>query len=72
MNQMIAVTTLHGKNFYINPDLIYRIEETPDTTITLIDSKTIVVKEAPEVVVHRIISYRQTIYRQVPQINKNQ
>ncbi|GGI66157.1 flagellar FlbD family protein [Enterococcus alcedinis] len=69
---MIAVTTLHGKNFYINPDLIYRIEETPDTTITLIDSKTIVVKEAPEVVVHRIISYRQTIYRQVPQINKNQ
>lgn len=69
---MIAVTTLHGKNFYINPDLIYRIEETPDTTITLIDSKTIVVKEVPEVVVHRIISYRQTIYRQVPQINKNQ
>lgn len=69
---MIAVTTLHGKNFYINPDLIYRIEETPDTTITLIDSKTIVVKEAPEVVIHRIISYRQTIYRQVPQINKNQ
>lgn len=69
---MIAVTTLHGKNFYINPDLIYRIEETPDTTITLIDSKTIVVKEAPEVVVHRIISYRQTIYRQVPQINQNQ
>ncbi|MEG0293540.1 flagellar FlbD family protein [Enterococcus sp.] len=69
---MIAVTTLHGKNFYINPDLIYRIEETPDTTITLIDSKTLVVKEAPEVVVHRIISYRQTIYRQVPQINKNQ
>lgn len=69
---MITVTTLHGKSFYLNPDLIFRIEETPDTTITLIDSKTIVVKEAPEVVVHRIISYRQAIYRQVPQVNENQ
>lgn len=63
---MIAVTSLHGKKFYLNPDLIFRIEETPDTMITLIDNKTLVVKESSEIVVDRIISYRQAIYRQVP------
>ena len=69
---MISVTAINGKNFYLNPDLIFRIEETPDTMITLIDNKTIIVKEAPEVVVHRIVCYRQAIYRQVPQVNENQ
>ena len=39
---MILVTALNGKPFYLNPTLIYQIEEMPDTLITLTDGKTLV------------------------------
>ncbi len=38
---MILVTALNGKPFYLNPTLIYQIEEMPDTLITLTDGKNI-------------------------------
>lgn len=40
---MILLTALNGREFYLNPELIYRVEEMPDTLITLIDGKTLVV-----------------------------
>jgi flagellar protein FlbD len=58
---MILMTAFNGRTFYLNPDLMYRIEETPDTMITLVDGKTLVVADSAEVVVQRIIEYRQTI-----------
>lgn len=67
---MILLTALNSKNFYLNPDLIYRMDETPDTTITLTDGKTIVVREPAEVVVTKILAYRQAIYREMLQAVK--
>ncbi|GBG94925.1 hypothetical protein LFYK43_13840 [Ligilactobacillus salitolerans] len=59
---MIGLTSLKGKQFYLNPDLIYRIDETPDTVITLTDSKTLVVLETATAVIALIIAYRQKIF----------
>ncbi|KRM62940.1 hypothetical protein FC14_GL001180 [Ligilactobacillus agilis DSM 20509] len=58
------MTSFKGKTFYLNPDLLYRIDETPDTVLTLTDGKNLVVKETASEVVALIITYRQKIYRQ--------
>ena len=61
---MIRLTRFKGKTFYLNPDLLYRIDETPDTVLTLTDGKNLIVKETASEVVDLIIAYRQLIYRQ--------
>ena len=42
---MIDVTRLNGKILTINADLIESVEENPDTVISLINGKKIIVKE---------------------------
>ena len=36
---MIVVTRLNGPRFAVNPDLLQRVESTPDTILTLIDDE---------------------------------
>ncbi|MGX7195974.1 flagellar FlbD family protein [Enterococcus olivae] len=67
---MILVTALNGKDFYLNPDLIYRLEENSDTYITLVDGKTVIVQESVESVVQRIVEYRRQITQ--PIVGKNE
>ena len=67
---MIKVTALNEHSFYLNPDLIYRIETIPDTLITLTDGKTIIVKETPDAVVNAIIIYRRKINQPFEQRTK--
>ena len=67
---MILLTALSSKKFYLNPDLIYRMEETPDTTITLTDGKTLVVQDSAEEVVGAVLEYRRAIYREMLQAVK--
>lgn len=43
---MIVVTRLGGGAFALNQDLIERIAENPDTTITLVDGSTQLVAES--------------------------
>ncbi len=56
---MIICSDLHGRPLYINPDLLERIELTPDTQLVLVNGKRTFVKEKPEVIIERIIAYRQ-------------
>jgi len=56
---MILVTRLNGKSFYVNDELIEFIEETPDTVISLVTDKKIIVTESIDEVVRRIVEYRQ-------------
>lgn len=58
---MILLTRLNGTEFYLNPELIQSVEKTPDTVITLINEKKLVVRESPEVICERYIEYRQRI-----------
>ncbi len=59
---MILLTTLSGSPFYINPDLLFKIEALPDTVMTLVDGKTMRVKESPEEIIKKIIEYKKQIY----------
>jgi flagellar protein FlbD len=56
---MIAVTRLNGAKFYLNAELIQMIEEFPDTHITLVNEKKVVVREPASEVVERIIQYQR-------------
>ena len=60
---MIQLTRLNHVPFYLNPDLVEQIERTPDTVIRLTTGVRFVVEEQPEVVVERIMAYRQRIVR---------
>ncbi|MDX9916853.1 MAG: flagellar FlbD family protein [Gudongella sp.] len=59
---MIGITSISGESFIINCDLIYKIEEKPDTIITLIDGKTIRCRETAEDVVEKIVEFKRSIF----------
>jgi len=58
---MIEVTRLDGKVYWLNPHQIERIELNPDVTMVMLSGQKLVVKEKPEVIIERIISYRRLI-----------
>ena len=51
---MITVTRLNGPAFALNPDLIERVEATPDTVIHLVGGTNYVVVETVEEIVARV------------------
>jgi flagellar protein FlbD len=58
---MIAVTRLNGKQLIVNALIIESIEETPDTMLTLITGKKIMVLEKAPDVVSLVESYLMRI-----------
>lgn len=56
---MIALRRLNGQEFILNSDLIETIEATPDTVITLVNNKKIIVTNSLEEVVRKAIKYKQ-------------
>jgi Uncharacterized protein, possibly involved in motility len=62
---MISVTRLNNSEFFINPDLIETIEETPDTVITLTTGKKIIVCENAETIIGKIIVFRRKIFENI-------
>jgi len=55
---MIVVTRLNRSRFALNPDLIERIQASPDTTIVMVDGATFVVTETMDDVIEKITSFR--------------
>jgi len=55
---VISVTKLNGDEFVINADMIEFIEETPDTVISLISGKKVVVKEKKGDIIRKVIEYK--------------
>jgi flagellar protein FlbD len=58
---VILVHRLRGEPLFVNADLIESVEATPDTVLTLVDGRRLLVDEAPDVVVERVISFRATL-----------
>jgi len=58
---MIDVTRLNGSRLTINADLIETVEENPDTVITLINGKKIIIKEDRQEVKNLVKSYKRDI-----------
>lgn len=52
---------MNGAIYFINPELIQIVEATPDTIITLVSNKKLIVKDTPQEIAERIIEYRRRI-----------
>ena len=59
---MIEVTKLNGKKLIVNAELIETIEETPDTVISFVTGKKIIVKESRQEVNNLVKSYRKELF----------
>ena len=59
---MIKLTKINNDEFVVNCDLIETIEETPDTIITLINGKKLVVKEPSRVVIQMVVDFKRKIF----------
>jgi flagellar protein FlbD len=58
---MILLTRFHsGERFGVNPDLIERVEETPDTVITLTNGTKHVVQESIDEIVQSMQIFKAT------------
>ncbi len=58
---MIEVTKLNGKKLIVNAELIETIEETPDTVISFVTGKKIIVKESRQEVKNLVILYKKDL-----------
>lgn len=63
---MIQLKSVSGKEFYLNNDLIFKIERDYDTLITLTNQKTIRVMETPDEITQKIIAFKRQIYQTLP------
>lgn len=67
---MIKLTSLSNSEFYLNSELIEKIEVTPDTIITTTNGKKFIVKETPETIIKRIIEFKRKILTEIPEVTK--
>ncbi|MCI9005383.1 MAG: flagellar FlbD family protein [Lachnospiraceae bacterium] len=58
---MIEVTKLNGSTVLVNSDLIESVAETPDTVISLVTGKKIIVKESRQEVKNLVVLYKKEI-----------
>lgn len=58
---MIVVTRLNATRFAINPDLIERIQENPDTVVVLVNGAKYVVTESMEELIGLIAAHRARV-----------
>ena len=56
---MIKVTRLSGAELVINADLIEFVEASPDTIISLVTGKKIMIKESPDTVIERVAEFKR-------------
>ena len=68
---MIEVTKLNGSTVLVNSDLIESVAETPDTVISLVTGKKIIVKESRQEVKNLVVLYKKEIAATgLPWLNK--
>jgi flagellar protein FlbD len=58
---MILVHRLRGEPMLLNADLIESVESTPDTVITLVDGRHLVVGESAEDIATRVRDFRAAV-----------
>ena len=63
---MIKVTRFNQSEVILNADLLEFIEATPDTVITMITGKKVLVRETADEVRRRALEYRRSIGPVVP------
>jgi flagellar protein FlbD len=56
---MIKVTRLNGSELVINADLIEFVEAIPDTIVSLVTGKKIMIKESTDAVIHKVAEFKR-------------
>lgn len=70
---MIEVTKLNESKVLINAELIESVEETPDTVISFVTGKKIIVKESRQEIKNLVILYkREFMTTGLPWLEKEQ
>ena len=59
---MILLSRLNKERFYVNCDLIEFMEETPNTVISMMSGRKLVVIENPDQIREQIIGYKRQIF----------
>ena len=59
---LIQLHSISGEAFYLNCDLIYRIDHQYDTVITLTNQKKLIVQEEPDEIVKKVVAFQQQIH----------
>ena len=65
---MILVTRINGAVFALNPDLIERVECTPDTVVTLVDGTKYIVAESVPEFIDSVRHYRASLIAQASRL----
>ena len=65
---MIVVTRLNRSRFAVNPDLIERVQASPDTTIIMVDGARFVVRESLEELIEQITAFRARVVSQAARL----
>lgn len=60
---MILLKRLTGSTLALNPDQMERVEANPDTVVTMVDGKKVLVHETIEEIVAAVLQYRAEILR---------
>ncbi len=65
---MIKLTKFNSEakkkgDFVLNAEIIETIEETPDTVVTLVNGKKLIVDEPMDEVVRRVMAYRRALHK---------
>jgi flagellar protein FlbD len=58
---VILVHRLRGESLFVNADFIESIESTPDTVITLLDGRRVIVADSAADVVEKIREFRASV-----------
>ena len=59
---MIKLIGFNNKEFVLNSELIEKIEEVPETLVTLVNGKKIIVKDTVDEVIEKVVDYKRKIH----------
>ncbi|NLC79449.1 MAG: flagellar FlbD family protein [Ruminococcaceae bacterium] len=68
---MIILKKLNGTEFALNSDLIETMEETPDTTIRLVNKNLYIVQESINEIIEKIAQFRNETRETIKVITKD-
>lgn len=58
---MIELSRMNGEKIWINPEQILWVEAKPDSILTFLDRKTLIVRETPDVIRSLVLEHHQKI-----------
>ena len=60
---MIEVTRYDNSKLVINVDLLERVEECPETILTFINGKQVIVKESKDEIIQKTVEFKRRVFQ---------